>query len=162
MLVIEDVTQRESQADTLARQHRRDELLSWALAHLLKTEQPRKTVRQLFFKIAEHLDFDTFLVYLRDLDTGQLSLDTAGGVPLDSEKDFLVCPFLALVPADSREIVLLNSVKAHPEPEYAVLKKARISAALAIPLFAKERHLGNALFCHLEPRFHFPGRNWTW
>src|SRR5690606_31267248 len=61
VVVIEDVTQRESQAEALSRQQRRDEVLSWALAHLLKTEQPRKAVRQLFFKIAELLDLDTFL-----------------------------------------------------------------------------------------------------
>ena len=30
IVVIEDVTQREIQAESLARQHRRDEILSWA------------------------------------------------------------------------------------------------------------------------------------
>ena len=58
VIVIEDVTQRENQAEILRQQHGRDEILSWALAHFLKTEEPRKTVRQLFFKIAEYLDFD--------------------------------------------------------------------------------------------------------
>src|SRR5581483_10126300 len=57
VLVIEDVTQRERQAEILSRQHRRDELLSWALAQLLQTDQPRKAVRPLFFKVAEQLDF---------------------------------------------------------------------------------------------------------
>src|SRR6185436_20424369 len=79
LLVIEDVTQRERQAEALGRQYRRDELLSWALAHLLKTEHARKAVRQLFFKIAEQLDFDTFLIYLRNLETGETSLEAVGG-----------------------------------------------------------------------------------
>ena len=48
------------------------------------TEQPRKGVRQLFFKIAEHLDFDTFLIYLRDIETGVLRLHSFGGLPLES------------------------------------------------------------------------------
>lgn len=146
VIVIEDVTQRESQAEALGRQHRRDELLSWALAHLLKTEQPRKAVRQLFFKIAEQLDFDTFLVYLRDVETGVLALDAAGGIPKGSETDFVECPFPAGPDAKSPEIIVLNSVQARAEPGYAVLKKAGISAAVAIPLFANKRNLGLLCF----------------
>src|ERR1700743_3024766 len=80
IVVIEDVTQREQQADTLVRQHRRDEALSWALVHLLKFDEPRKTARQFFFKIAEHLDFDTFFLYLRDDKSGPIKLYTSGGV----------------------------------------------------------------------------------
>jgi PAS domain S-box-containing protein len=146
VLVIEDVTQRESQAGILARQHRRDELLSWALAQLLKTGQPRKEVRQLFFKIAEQLDFDTFLIYLRDIETGVLNLDAAGGIPVESESDFVECPFLQLHSPESNEIIVLDSVSERQEPEYAVLKKAGMSAAIVIPLFAKDRNLGLLCF----------------
>ena len=146
VLVIEDVTQRESQAEALAHQHRRDELLSWALGHLLKTEQPRKAVRQLFFKIAEQLDFDTFLIYLRDLHTGQLSLETVGGIPVEFEKDFLACPFNALLSGETQEPLVLNSVQSSPDPQFAALKSARISSLIAIPLFASNRDLGLLCF----------------
>jgi signal transduction histidine kinase len=146
VLVLEDVTQRESQAEALARQHRRDELLSWALAHLLKTEQPRKAVRQLFFKIAEQLDFDTFLIYLRDIETEELRLEAVGGIPVESEKDFLICPFPEAASGKSHDIVVLNSVQALREPRYAPLQKARISAAVAIPLLANDRSLGLLCF----------------
>ncbi len=146
VLVIEDVTQRESQAETLARQHRRDELLSWALAQLLRTERPRRSVRQLFFKIAEQLDFDTFLIYLRDLDTDTLSLDAAGGIPLELEKEFAACPFLALLPDETGEVIVLDSIPRHEEPEYALLKRAHMCAAIMIPLLAKERDLGLLCF----------------
>lgn len=146
VLVIEDVTQRESQADTLARQHRRDELLSWALSQLLKTAEPKKEVRQLFFKIAEQLDFDTFLIYLRDIETGVLSLDACGGIPVESESDFVDCPFSVVAPEQPKKMIVLNSILERTEPEYTVLKKAGISAAIAIPLFAKERNLGLLCF----------------
>jgi signal transduction histidine kinase len=146
VIVIEDVTQREWQAESLSRQHRRDELLSWALAQFLKSEQPRKAVRQLFFKIAEQLDFDTFLIYLQDAATGQLSLDAAGGIPVDSEESFVDCPLLAVMPAESQGIVILNSIAARPEPEFAVLRKAGLSSAMIIPLIAKEKHLGLLCF----------------
>jgi signal transduction histidine kinase len=146
VLVIEDVTQRESQAEELGRQHRRDELLSWALAHLLKTEQPRKALRQLFFKIAEQLDFDTFLIYLRDLETGQPRLEAVGGVPVESDKDFNACPFPAALSADSSEIVVVNLLQTLNVPEYAALQKAGVSAAVAMPLLANNRNLGLLCF----------------
>lgn len=146
VLIIEDVTQRESQAEALARQHRRDELLSWALAHLLKTEQPQKAIRQLFFKIAEHLDFDTFIVYLRDLETGELKLEAVGGVLPEAENAFADCPFLTAASGETREPTVLNLIQTFRGPQYAALKNARVSSAVAIPLFAKERNLGLLCF----------------
>ncbi len=146
VLVIEDVTQRESQSEALGRQHRRDELLSWALAQLLKTEQPRKSVRQLFFKIAEQLEFDTFLIYLRDVETGALNLNAFGGIPDESEKDFIDCPFLAVLPSEPQEIVILNAVKENADPKFDAFKKAGIAAAVVIPLQAKDRDLGLLCF----------------
>lgn len=146
VVVIEDVTQRESQAEALRRQHRRDEILAWALAHLLKVEEPRKTVRQLFFKIAEHLDFDTFSLYLPDAETGTLGLYAAGGLPTGSEALFSTCPFPYLPDAESQRVVILDSVQERPEPEFAALKRAGITAAVAIPLFANSRKLGVLCF----------------
>jgi PAS domain S-box-containing protein len=146
VLVIEDVTQRESQAEALERQHRRDELLAWALAHLLKTDQPRKAVRQLFFKIAEQLDLDTFLFYLRDTETGKLNLEEVGGVPTESDKRFLVCPFAAALTGESDDAVVAQSVQSLPEPEYAALREIGVGAAVAIPLVANGRSLGLLCF----------------
>lgn len=146
VLVIEDVTQRESQAQSLNRQHRRDELLSWTLAQLLNTDRPRKEVRQLFFKVAEQLDFDTFLVYFGDVQAGTLTLDAAGGIPTQFESEFIQCPFLKVLSRDSAEATVLNSIQAHEEPEYAILRKAGISAAVIIPLTAKNRSLGLLCF----------------
>ncbi|HTL54244.1 MAG TPA: GAF domain-containing sensor histidine kinase [Candidatus Limnocylindrales bacterium] len=146
VVVIEDVTQRERQAEELRRQHRRDEILSWALAHLLKAEQPRKSVRQLFFKVAEHLDFDSFLLYLRDVETGILSLFATGGLPTPSTQDFSNCRFSSLLVPQSHTILVLNSVQQRREPEYSALKHAGVSAAVVIPLVANERDLGLLCF----------------
>lgn len=146
VLVIEDVTQRESQAQTLNRQHRRDELLSWTLAQLLNSDRPRKEVRQLFFKVAEQLDFDTFLVYFGDVQAGTLILDAAGGIPTEVESEFIHCPFLKVLSRESAEATVLNSIQAHEEPEYAIFRQAGISAAMIIPLTAKNRSLGLLCF----------------
>jgi PAS domain S-box-containing protein len=145
LVVIEDVTQRETQSEALGRQHRRDETLSWASAHFLKSEEPRKTIRQLFFKIAEHLDFDSFFVYFRDLESGKLSLYTSGGVSKEAEEDFRNYPLLSHV-AEAQQPALFVSVQSRSEPEYAILRQAGISAAVAIPLIANDRCLGLLCF----------------
>ena len=146
VIVLEDVTQRESQALALNRQHRRDELLSWTLAQLLKTEQPSREVRPLFFKIAEQLDFDTFVIYFYNIETGVLELDTIGGIAPDSQKDFAHCPFLSMLPEGAKEVAILNSMAKQPGAESAIFKKAGISAAIVMPLVANERSLGVLCF----------------
>jgi len=145
IVVIEDVTQRENQAASLIRQHRRDVVLAWALVHLLKSDEPRKTVRQLFFKIAEQLDFDTFLLYLRDAESDAVTLYTAGGISDCLQKDFHGYEVLAEV-AKGFEPVIFNVVKNHEEPAFALLKEAKISSAVAIPLRVHEKSLGALCF----------------
>src|SRR5690606_956624 len=48
IIVVDDVTQRETQTLELRKQHERDRILSWALAHLLESTDPRQSVRELF------------------------------------------------------------------------------------------------------------------
>ncbi|HLH56044.1 MAG TPA: ATP-binding protein [Verrucomicrobiae bacterium] len=146
VVVIEDVTQRETQAEELRRQHRRDEILSWALAHLLKVDEPRKTVRRLFFKVAEHLDFDMFSFYLRDGQTGTLGLYAAGGLPKGAEVHFASCPMPFLSDPQSHSPVIVNSVQQRVGPEFDVLKRSGITAAVAVPLCANDRNLGVLCF----------------
>ncbi|MDB6036983.1 MAG: putative Multi-sensor hybrid histidine kinase [Verrucomicrobiales bacterium] len=85
IVVIEDVTQREFQAAVLGHQHDRDKILSWALAHLLKAKDPRRIIRELFFKVAEHLDFDTYFLYLSNDRGESIKLHAAGGISPDVE-----------------------------------------------------------------------------
>lgn len=146
VIVIEDVTQRELQASALSKQHRRDELLSWTLAQLLQNDQPRRMVRQIFFKLAEQLDFDTFLVYLRDSQTGGLILDAAGGVSEKSEAALAQFPFKQILSGIPEETVVLNSISKETGPQYTALKDALIEAAVVAPLFSKERNLGFLCF----------------
>lgn len=145
IVIIEDVTQRERQAEILRRQHVRDELLSWALAHFLKNQEPRKTVRQVFFKIAEHLDFDTFILHLHDVDTGALELYAVGGVTPELEKD-LAKGLLLSNAAKFSDFQVFNHVRERTEPEYAIWQKLGLSSAIAIPLLANDRSLGLLCF----------------
>jgi PAS domain S-box-containing protein len=86
IVVIEDVTQREVQSLLLRRQHARDRILSWALAHLLEAEDPRRTMRDLFCKTVEQSDFDGYLLYLLGPDRATLQLQAAGGLTSETEQ----------------------------------------------------------------------------
>jgi PAS domain S-box-containing protein len=154
IVVIEDVTQRENQAAILIQQHRRDQVLSWALVHLLQSDEPRKTVRQLFFKIAEHLEFDTFFLYLREVGTGTIKLYMAGGVTDDLQKQFDQYEILVNVANEQNPVIL--KVKERPEPQYALLRAAKISSAVCIPLRVGDKSLGSLCFAswsreHIAP-----------
>ena len=145
VIVIEDVTQRETQAELLIRQHQRDEILSWTLSHFLKTEEPRKTVRQLFFKIAEYLDFDSFMLYLSDPQTGSLALHATGGISPELEEEFgSNHPFSPLT--DFTEITIFDSLEQSRNAAADFLRKASLSVAIAIPLFTNTRKLGLLCF----------------
>ena len=88
ILVIEDVTQREIQSLALRQQHERDHILSWALAHLLTSEEPRRTIRELFYKIAEYTDFDSYFLYLIPPGQDTFKLQAAGGLTPEQEERF--------------------------------------------------------------------------
>ena len=88
IIVIEDVSQREIQALTLRRQHQRDNIMSWALAQLLASKEPRHSIRDLFCKIAGEFDFDSYLLYLRPRGQQNLTLTGAGGMSPEEETQF--------------------------------------------------------------------------
>lgn len=142
VVLIEDVTQRESQAEALRQQHRRDEILSWALVHLLTLEDPGKTVRHLFFKIAEYLDFDTFCLYLREPGSATFGLAAAGGLPSHLEPRFRVCPFVTPASLEPRERMVVNAIQQGSESRAPLLKEAGLNAAVVIPLVVDNLHLG--------------------
>lgn len=146
VVLIEDVTQRESQAEALRGQHRRDEILSWALVNLLTIEEPCKTVRQLFFKIAQHLEFDTFCLYLREPGSPTFGLAAAGGLPTHLEQQFVVCPFAMPATPEPRERMVVNAIQRGVEPNVSLLKQAGLTAAVVIPLVVDNAHLGFLCF----------------
>jgi signal transduction histidine kinase len=145
VIVIEDVTQREEQSAAILEQHRREEILSWISAHLLKADKPGKAIRQLFFKIAEHLDFDTFFLYLRDPETDVIQLADAGGVSPETQAAAAHCN-LFLEQAQISSVASFKSIQSNENPGFEMLRKAGISAAVALPLLADNRPLGLLCF----------------
>lgn len=76
---IEDVTQREYQNSLLRKQSERQELFSWALAHLLQSRDPDTLVKRLFPRVSAFMNVDTYWTYLME-DDGRLHLHSSAGI----------------------------------------------------------------------------------
>lgn len=149
IVVLEDVTQREWQSEILRRQHERDEVLSWALAHLLKAEDSRRTTRDVFCKVAEHLDFDTYCLHLYSPQTDSYHLSSSGGISPELEAEIQTVP-TSRVPwlrdaTDGRPIVR-EGVKGSDDPRAEIGKKLGFRAYVALPLVAGPTLLGLLCF----------------
>lgn len=149
IIVIEDVSQREWQSLILARQHARDEILAWALAHLIEAEDPRRIVRDVFCKVAEHLDFEVYLFYLFEPETNAFRVHSAGG--MESED----LEFIRLVSRDSLpwlshakegQIVVRELVQSSTDPILSKARKVGFHAYVVMPLMAGTQLLGLLCF----------------
>lgn len=148
IIVIEDVTQREWQSQILARQHTRDEILAWALAHLMRASDPRRITREVFCKVAEHLDFDSYLLHLFDPQASIFKLQSSGGI--DHEQEKLVQSFtFSAVPwiTDVKEgqMIVRENVQSSTDPLLEITRKLGFRAYVALPLISGSTLLG--LFC---------------
>ena len=148
IVVVEDVTQRELQGELLRQQHERDRILSWALAHLIESENPKRRVRELFLKIAEHLDWEAYLLYLVSADGGTLKLEAVGGVTPEKEAEISV-----LSSADSLGRALIEAGRAGAEAGTAsaalsseILAELGFTVSAVLPLFSAERQIGLLCF----------------
>jgi signal transduction histidine kinase len=147
--IIEDVSQRESQATALARRHERDQLLSSCLAHLLRTRDPDGMVRELFSRIADHLGVHTFLSYLVEPGGGQLRLHAAAGIPEKLLPEFShvrVGEGLCGTAADQCRLVVANHLLSSENPNMAAFKSLGFAAAVCHPLMAGEKLIGALAF----------------
>jgi PAS domain S-box-containing protein len=145
IIVIEDVTQREWQAEILRRQHARDEILSWALAHLLKSDDPRRVSRELFGKIAAHLDFDAYLLFLRETGQDFFKLSAAGGLTAEAEESIRVVP-MAQIPwitsAKEGQSVIRGKIEIQNDPAFEIGKSLGFHAYIVLPLITGSNLLG--------------------
>ena len=147
--VIDDVTQRESQATTLRRQHERDRLLSWALARLLQSGDPQKEFAGIFAQVALSLNFDAYLNHLLEPNGAMLRLHTARGLmPVQREQFRLVPVGVAITGrcAEQRAPVLINNLQANDDPQAALVRRFGMRAVAAFPLLIGDRLLGTLCF----------------
>lgn len=149
IVVIEDVTQREWQAQILRKQHARDEILSWALAHLLKADDPRKVSRDLFCKVAAHLDFDSYLLYLFEPVSSSFRLSAAGGLTPEEEESIHIVPGAKidwLSSATQGQAMIREFTEIQNDPRSEISKELGFHAYIVLPLIAGSNVLGFLAF----------------
>lgn len=160
IIVIEDVTQREWQAEVLRRQHARDEILSWALAHLLKSDDPRRVSRELFYKIAAHRDFDAYLLFLRDGANGPFRLSAAGGLTREAEESIRVLPgdgITWVASAKEGQPLVREYIETQSDPALAIEKTLGFHACVLLPLIAGSNLIGFLSFATRSRKTIAPG-----
>lgn len=149
IIVIEDVSQREWQAQILAHQHARDEILAWALAQLIEAEDPRRITREVFCKVAEHLDFDTYLLHLYEPETATFRLHSAGGIEPEKEEIIRSIPAQSIpwIPeVKEGQTHVREHVQSSTDPLLDHAKKLGFHAYVVVPLAAGTEPLGLLCF----------------
>lgn len=144
--IIEDVSQREFQAVLVRRQHAREQLLSWALAHLLQSVDPLKDVSALFPKISEEFQLESYFTYLLSpAEKTALPFPTSG---LTTEQEIALLPSADGEPAVGENAVryqpvAINRVQTTSESHFAALRAVRgLRAYTGFPLQIGDRLLG--------------------
>jgi len=147
--IVEDVSQRESQAATLRRQHEREKLLSWGLAHLLQSSDPLLDVAALFPRVAEHLGLEVYVSYLLSPDGQSLQLHSGGGLTSDQQNDITTIdlePGLFGRCARERRPVHEEHLQASTDPHCAEARQLGLRSFAGFPLVIGERLLGLLAF----------------
>lgn len=146
---IEDVTDRETQAQALHRQQEHDRLLSRTLEALLQSKDPLRDIADLFPEIGPALGLQAFLYHRFDAISRTLILDASGGVP-PAQKEVL--KHLALGErfpghcAAARQIEIVENVQDRTEPFLEVQRSLGIRFSSCFPILIAERLYGTLSF----------------
>jgi signal transduction histidine kinase len=146
---IEDVTQREHQNLLLRRHAERQELVSWALAYLLRSSDPETLIKQIFPRVAAQMDVDTYFIYTREDDGNEFHLHSAGGVSPALKAQVSSCrggnsPCEAT--NDGGEVFVLSNIQERNDQKAAFAKKLGLQAYICLPLKADAKILGTLSF----------------
>jgi signal transduction histidine kinase len=144
--VIEDVSQRKTQATALARRHQQDEFLSWALGHLLRATEREKLITDLFPRTAEHLRIDGYCNCILAADGRTFEVNAFGGLPEANSagvhaKD--LCASFSVWAASRKQPVTLSRLEMVSSPEAAAWKSLGFESIACIPLLLGEKVIGS-------------------
>lgn len=144
--IMEDVTERESQAATLQRQQDHDRLLSRALAVLLQSADPMSDVTDLLPMIAPSLGIEAFFSHVFEADAKTFRLSAAAGIS-SSLKDALAALSLDQAACEAwaakRELTVVNHLQADRRPELELLRSAGLRFFCCYPLWVGDRLFGS-------------------
>jgi PAS domain S-box-containing protein len=141
---------RRTEAERLLR-HRSErlQLLSEALAQLISAEDPETVVRELFPKVAEHLQVDTYFNFMVHESGDRLYLHSSAGLSEEDRDKIAVIEFgqsLCGRMALDRQPVVLCEVQASLSEEAAAARSLGLTAYAGNPLLSGDRLLGTLSF----------------
>ncbi|HRE83448.1 MAG TPA: GAF domain-containing protein, partial [Opitutaceae bacterium] len=151
--VIEDVSQRDHHAGILRRQHGRERLLSWALAHLLQSEDPLKDLEAIFPKIAHDLGLQIHFHYLLSPDKKTLHLHSAAGI--SEEQKILYASFGVGEHTCGRcvsqgQVIYLPHIQTQAPSYASAIQQAGLRCYAGFPLKIRDEVLGVLSFGSLS------------
>ncbi|MEO6181560.1 MAG: GAF domain-containing protein, partial [Verrucomicrobiota bacterium] len=147
--VIEDVTEREYQNKRFRKQHQRQELFSWALSHLLESNEPETIVKEIFPRISAHIEVDAYFNYLLDEDGTTLRLNSAGGVSSEIQKKFATMKLgenISGLCALERRAIVVSDLQQSKETKARGAKELGFNACVCQPLVAEGKLIGTLTF----------------
>ncbi|HWH69473.1 MAG TPA: PAS domain S-box protein [Candidatus Sulfotelmatobacter sp.] len=144
-----DVTERKQAEEALRKKGERLRLLSETAGELLSGQAPEMAVRQLFGKLAQHMDLDMYFNFHLDDSGRALRLDSWAGVPEHLAREIerltlgqAVCGTVA----QERRAWVLHDVQHSAEPRAVLLRQRGVQAYACFPLLAGERLVGTLSF----------------
>lgn len=147
--ILEDVTQRDWQTFLMRQQQERDQFLSWALARLLKTEEPEGLLRELFSRLHRLVNAEAYLNYMVEPDGKNVRLHAAEGWTPEQERMLLeleIGEALCGLAAETHQPLIFPRVQESHEPRAEGAKRLGLRAYVAHPLVLGEQLLGVLAF----------------
>ncbi len=148
-LVAKDITPRKTALQALERTTKRMEILATTAGELLRTDDPRAFLDDLFGRLAESLGLEIYVHYEFDEQSGTLRLAAHGGLD-----DGITAPIRTLSlgegvcgsAAQAREPVILHDAQRSTDPRTAFVRALGITAYACHPLIARGRLMGTLAF----------------
>ncbi len=145
--IIEDVTERETQAAILQRQQQHDHMLSRALSVLLRTTDPMRDIEELFPSFTPALGVDAFFTHLSDPEDNILRLSASGGIPARLKEELAALP-AGTGPCGSCGLThaptMVRGLRDNADPAYSELRASGMRLFASFPVAVGE-HLHGVL-----------------
>lgn len=146
---IRDITLRK-QADASAQKRaERAHLLSDTLAQLLSARDPETIVRELFPKVAAHLNVDTYFNFMVDETGRALRLHSSAGLPEEITRSFERLEFgqaICGTVAQQRQRIIATDIQHSDYDKAALVRSLGIQTYACHPLMAGQHLLGTLSF----------------
>ncbi|HSI65631.1 MAG TPA: ATP-binding protein [Candidatus Saccharimonadia bacterium] len=148
-LHVRDVTERKHAAEQLRRRSERMQLLSELLAQLIGAADSETVVRDLFPKVAENLEVDTYFNFMMTESGEHLKLHSCKGVPQEVAESIAILPLGTAIcgtVAQIRKAIIATDIQHGNDPKADLVRGLGIQAYACHPLMVGERLLGTLSF----------------